>query len=168
MTSHQLLLSEWYVAVIALRSLLSACAYRLIKPVKCDLIQSWNQYFGGLSTIDLHYPISKTTWAALLLMVTEGCVSFSFRMVMASVAKASEASTRRQLESVPRISSWISSDSVFNLSMSKGIKPARRISTAPARGESGEGVNAFIIFTCKFNFLVRLKHVTHFLTHMQD
>lgn len=95
-------------------------------------------------------------------------MSFSFRMVMTSLAKASEASTRRQLESVPRISSWISSDSVFNLSMSKGIKPARRISTAPAGGDSGEDVNAFIISTYKFNFLVRLKHITHFLTHMQD
>lgn len=156
MSSHQLLLSEWSVAVMTLRSLLSACAYRLILLVKCttfsvcwnttvplvDLIQSWNEYFLGLNTIDFHYPISKMTWAALFLMVAEGCVSFSFRMVMASVARASEASTRRQLESVPRINSWISSDSVFNLTTSKGIKLACRISTAPAGGDSSEGGNS--------------------------
>lgn len=81
------------------------------------------------------YPISNRTKAALLLMATDECLSFSVSIGMAPLAIASKASTRRQLESVSRISSWISSSSVFNLTTRKGIKPACRTSTAPTGGD---------------------------------
>lgn len=60
-------------------------------------------------------------------------------MVTAPVARASAASSRRQLESVSRISSWISSGSVFSLRSSGGIKAACSMSAAPA-GDRGTGV----------------------------
>lgn len=93
-------------------------------------------------------------------MVTDECVSFSFRMVMAPLDRASEASTRRQLESVSRISSWISSNSDFSLNISKGIKPACSMSAAPAGGDrrdTGESVSAFSISACTLNFLIGSK-----------
>lgn len=128
--------------------------------------------FLGLIITDrslLLYPISNRTRAALLLMATDECVSFSFRTAIAPVARASEASRCRQLESVSRISSWIPSDSVLNLNTSKGIKSACSMPAAPTGGDRGETrarCERSYSFHLHFEFLNRVKvHVvTHFLT----
>lgn len=103
------------------------------------------------------YLISKRTQAALLLMAVEGWESFSFSTVRAPAARASETSTRRQLESVSRISSWISSSSVCNFSTRGGTKPALRTPPAPAQGtgrERGWELSAATaaIAPCTWNF----------------
>lgn len=86
-------------------------------------------------------------------------------MVTASFARASEASTRRQLESVSRISSWISSGSVFNLSTRKGIKPARSMSTAPTGGDR-EGT--WVKCECIYSFYLLNRIKIHMVTHVRD
>lgn len=125
--------------------------------------------FLGSCVIDRFlYLISKRTQAALLLVATDEHVSFSFRTVTASAARASQASMRRQLESVPRISSWISSNSFFSLDTSRGIKPACSMPTAPTGGDTGGtqvGCQCIYYFYLHFHLLNRLKlhMVTHFL-----
>lgn len=95
-----------------------------------ELVLSWTSALKRFL-----YLISRSTQAAFLLMAVEGWESFSFSTETASAARASETSTRRQLESVSRISSWISSSSVFNFRTRGGIKPALRTPPAPGQGQ---------------------------------
>lgn len=101
-------------------------------------------------------------------MAVEGCESFSFSTGTAPAARAADTSTRRQLERVPRISSWISSSSVSSLRTRGGIKPACRTPPAPAEGQEGMWVRAECRYYChlQLEFLQRIRtHVgTHFLT----
>lgn len=77
--------------------------------------------------------MAMRAWAALHRMAREGSWSFSFRIGTDPVAKASKASTRRQPVRVSRMSSWMSSFSVFSFCTSDGTKPLSTIPMATAR-----------------------------------